>query len=186
MYTSGTMSGCRWQFRGISLLVCNDGPTPTRASFKSAEIVHGDWKKAIIVRGDPMRSHRPRHEGEIAMASLMDSRPDQNLEHTFRDSGRFSRLAASRVRSAAVAGQRGYAASTRAKAHHDGGHLDFLFMGYDTSSQLGRMATEIASMGDHHTAMPGRPAWRMVSASRQSPVGAKPLPATGRSDAPTT
>jgi hypothetical protein len=123
-----------------------------RASFKSAEIVHGDWKKAIIVRGKRMRSLRPPHEGEIAMASLMDSRTDQNLRHTFSDGGRFNRLSASRVRAAAMKDLRLRPSRTRFKT----GDLDFLVLGYDTSSPLGRMATEqamaIAATYDH-TAM---------------------------------
>lgn len=90
------------------------------------------------------------------MASLMDSRIDPNLGHAFSDGGRFNRLPASRVRGAAVEGLRECASDTRSNAGHDGGHLDFLFMGYDTSSPLGRMATEqamtIAATNDH-TAM---------------------------------
>jgi hypothetical protein len=136
-----------------------------RASFKSAEIVHGDWKKAIIVRGKRMRSHRLPHKGEIAMVSLMDSRTNQNLGHTFSDGGLFNRLSASGVRAAEIEGQRECPSYTRSKADHDGGHLDFLTVGYDTSSQLGSTAVHAGWL-----------AWCLIIASRKSPVGAQPWP----------
>jgi hypothetical protein len=117
------------------------------------------------------------------MASLMDSRTDQNLRHTLSDGGRFNRPSASRVRAAAIEGLRLRPSRRRFKT----GHLDFLFMGYDTSSPLGRVATEqameIAATYDH-TAMHAEMA-RVASDDCFEEIAGlrKTLATAGRSDA---
>jgi hypothetical protein len=137
--------------------VFNDGPTHRRASFKSVKIVHRDWKKAIIVRGNRMRPGRSPHEGEIVMASLKGSWNNQNPRHTFSEAGRFIRLSPGCTREAAADGQREFATLAHAQGDLGDGHLDFLVAGYDTSPPLGstaaELATAIAAMTDDHTAM---------------------------------
>jgi hypothetical protein len=125
------------------------------------KIVHRDWKKAIIVRGDQMRRSRPPHEGVIAMASLKGSRTAQNPRQTFADAGRFNRLPPSGTRKLVVARRRKLAAQGRVAVEGNGGHLDFLVAGYDTSASSGnplgstvaRMVSVIAAMADDQTAM---------------------------------
>jgi hypothetical protein len=125
------------------------------------KIVHGDWKKAIIVRGNRRRPGRPPREGVIAMASLKGSLPDQTLRHAFSDAGRCNRLSWSSTREPMVAGRCTLAAQTLAAIDHNGGHLDFLVAGYDTSppsgnplgSTVARLAAAITAMTDDNTAM---------------------------------
>ncbi|MGA3002687.1 MAG: rubrerythrin [Acetobacteraceae bacterium] len=95
------------------------------------------------------------------MASLKGIRTNQNLRHAFSDAGRFYQLSPSSTREAIVARQRKFAAQEQAAADHDGGHLDFLVAGDDTSppsgnplgSTVARLASAIAAMTYDHTAM---------------------------------
>jgi hypothetical protein len=92
------------------------------------------------------------------MASLKGSRPDQTFRHAFSDAGRCNRLSSSSTQEPMVRGRCTLAAQTQAA---NGGHLDFLVAGYDTSPPSGNplgstvawLASAIAAMTDHHTAM---------------------------------
>jgi hypothetical protein len=83
------------------------------------------------------------------MASLEGSRTQTILIAAFSDAGRFDRLS----RSSTAQGERAI--------EDNGGHLDFLAAGYDTSppsgnplgSTVARLAYVIAAMTDDHTAM---------------------------------
>ena len=79
------------------------------------------------------------------MASLKGSRTQTILIAAFSDAGRFDRLS----RSSTAQGERAI--------EDNGGHLDFLVAGYDTSPPLestaAELATAIAAMTDDHTAM---------------------------------
>jgi hypothetical protein len=88
------------------------------------------------------------------MASLEGSRIDQTLRHAFAGAARCSRLS-----STLEADQREL--QGRGAIDDNGGHLDFLAAGYDTSppsgnplgSSVARQASAIAAMTDDHIAM---------------------------------
>jgi rubrerythrin len=100
------------------------------------------------------------------MASLKGGRTDQNLRPAFSDASRFNRLSPSCARDAAAESQRQRATLAQAATDHDGGHLDFLAAGYDTSPPSGNplgstaaaLATAIATMTDDNIAMYAGPA----------------------------
>jgi len=91
------------------------------------------------------------------MASLKGSRTDQSLREAFSDARRINRRSPSGTQEAIVARRPSLAAQSHAAVDHNGGHLDFLAAGYDTSPPLGstvaRLTTAIAAMTDDQTAM---------------------------------
>jgi hypothetical protein len=88
------------------------------------------------------------------MASLIGSRTDRD---PFSNASGFSCFSRRCNRDGAGTGQLEFAVRTPAAFDRDGGHLDFLVTGSDTSAQLGstvaELAITIATMTDDHTAM---------------------------------
>jgi rubrerythrin len=95
------------------------------------------------------------------MAPLTGSRNGQNTRPAFSDAGRFNRLARTYTREAAAEGRPDGAQPAKTRCDQDGGHLDFLVAGYDTSplsgnplgSTVAGPATAIAAMTGNQNAM---------------------------------
>jgi hypothetical protein len=98
------------------------------------------------------------------MASLRGGRIDQHPKHAFSDADRWNGPSTYCIRDAED--HRNSATLAQGAIGYDGGHLDFLAAGYDTSPPSGNslgstaaaLATAIATMTDNNIAMYAGPA----------------------------